>query len=162
MTVQELITLLTNVRVDYDGYYGDQCVDLAQVFNRLYKAPFLSGASAKDIWNTYPKDFYDRIANAPDNFPQEGDLIIWGTGLGPDGHIAIATKDADINRFKSFDQNFPFNSACHLQEHNYTGVLGWLRPKKKPQDQQTLLDQLKKERDTLKEKINKIKAILDS
>jgi hypothetical protein len=31
--------------------------------------------------------------------------------------------------FTSFDQNWPLNSLCHFQNHNYTGVLGWLHPK---------------------------------
>lgn len=144
MNIQEVFDLLNNVGVDFDHAFGDQCVDLAQIFNRLYKSTILTGANASDIWDTYPKDFYDKIENTPEGFPQEGDIIIW---KGPPGHIAISTKDTDKNRFKSFDQNYPTDSFSHIQEHNYNNVLGWLRPKNPPINQQAELDQLKTARD---------------
>jgi len=37
-----------------------------------------------------------------------------------------------VNQFTGFDQNWPFNSPAHLQQHKYTGVAGWLQPKPKP------------------------------
>lgn len=128
MTVSEIFTLLDGVFVDYDGYFGDQCVDLAQVVNRFYGAPNLTG-NAKDIWNTYPQAIYTRIVNGPNNFPNEGDIVIWGSGIGPAGHIAIARKGCTGLNLKTFDQNFPTGSRCHSVDHNYNSVLGWLRKK---------------------------------
>lgn len=125
MTVQQFFDKYNNQGIDYDGYYGDQCVDLAQQYNQeVVGGPRLTG-NAVDIFTTYPKDFYDKITNTPDGVPQEGDIMIWGTSIGQYGHIAVF-KDGDQNQFTSFDQNWPANSVCHFQAHNYSGVLGWL------------------------------------
>lgn len=126
MTVAEIFSLLDGVFVDFDGYYGDQCVDWAQVINKFYGAPRLSGNNASDIWNTYPQGFYTRIPNGPNNFPDEGDIVIW---KGIPGHIAVARKGCTSMLLKTMDQNFPTGSKCHSQDHTYKGVLGWLRKK---------------------------------
>lgn len=129
MTISEVFFLLDGLFVDFDGYYGDQCVDLAQVINKLYGAPRLSG-DAKDIWNTYPKENYTRINNAATNLPPEGAIVIWKGNqpnvTGPAGHIAIARKGCTSMLLKTFDQNYPTGSRCHSVDHTYAGVLGWL------------------------------------
>lgn len=128
MTIQEFFDKWNGQGCDYDGYYGDQCMDLANQYNQdVVGAPRLTG-NAVDVWTTYPQQAYGRINNTPDGVPQEGDIIIWGTSIGQYGHIAVF-KSGDSNSFTSFDQNWPLNSVCHFQPHNYSGVLGWLRPK---------------------------------
>lgn len=136
MTAQEFFNKYNGVGLDFDGYYGDQCVDEVQYYNRdVVGAPALTG-NAIDIFTTYPKDFYDQVTNTPDGVPQVGDIVIWGTSIGQYGHIAIFVK-GDPNQFTSFDQNWPLNSLCHFQPHNYSGVVGWLHPKNVATEQQT-------------------------
>jgi hypothetical protein len=114
---------------DFDNNYGPQCMDIVQYYNRdVNKAPFLVGPNAVDVYTTYPKTAYTRIAFAPGLVPLKGDIVIWGLGLGPYGHIAIF-QSGNTSRFSSFDQNFPLNSRCHVQDHSYYAVLGWLRIK---------------------------------
>jgi hypothetical protein len=113
-------------------------VDLAQKYNRdvvgaTYPEQRLTG-NAVDIWTGengggFPAALYTKIANTPTNFPNEGDIVIWGTKIGQYGHIAVC-QSADVNKFTSFDQNWPERSCSHSQPHDYTGVLGWLRPTK--------------------------------
>lgn len=86
-----------------------------------------SVAGAKDVWDSYLKDYFSRIENTPDGIPQNGDIVIWGTKVGKWGHIAIFI-DGDAKKFNSFDQNYPVGTPCHIQSHTYNGVLGWLRP----------------------------------
>lgn len=115
--------------LDWDQSFGPQCFDEFQFYNHeVVGAPFVTGASAKDIVNTYPQDFYDFIENTADNFPLVGDVPIWGTDLGPDGHVAVC-KAGDPNTFTSLDQNWSWVPKCVLVQHSYFGVLGWLRPK---------------------------------
>jgi len=130
-TIELFFTYLLNLFVDYDGAWGDQCVDLVQQYNKvIVGGPFLTGQAAKDIWETYPREFYERIENAADNYPQQGDIIIWGKDYGPSGHIAICLN-ADVNRFSAFSQNDPSGARSIVREYkDYYGVLGWLRPKK--------------------------------
>ena len=117
--------------VDWDGAYGFQCVDLyRQYVNDVLgfkQSPSVSGAA--DIWNTVDVNLYEKIPNSPTAIPQLGDILIWNKRAGGGyGHVAIFS-DGDVNRFTSFDQNYPTGSLCAFREHNYTNVTGWLRPK---------------------------------
>lgn len=110
----------------------NQCIDIWRAYNRkVVGAPDIFG-NPPDIWANYQTDFYNKIPNTPDGFPQLGDVVIFGTKYGKYGHICIATDIADTTTFTSFDQNDPLNTPCHFQPHKYTGVLGWLRPKHLP------------------------------
>lgn len=131
LNTQLFTKYINNLFVDYDGAWGDQCVDLVQQYNKVVVGgPFLTGQAAKDIWETYPRDFYERITNAADNYPQQGDIVIWGKDYGPSGHIAICVS-ADVNRFSAFSQNDPTGARSIVREYkDYYGVQGWLRPKK--------------------------------
>lgn len=155
MTLQQFIDKYNGKAVDFDGYFGNQCVDLAQQYNKeMFNGPFLSGAAAKDIWNTYPPSIYDRVTNSPTGVPQAGDIIIWGTSYGPYGHIAICTE-ANVNNFKCLSQNDPTGALTQIKDYpNYNGVLGWLHPKQSvvipPTDDCPLkLKQVTEERDRL-------------
>jgi hypothetical protein len=113
--------------LDVDGFPPDQpcqCVDVAKAWMQSRGHQMFIG-NAVDYWDSGPPGF-EKIANTPDNFPSEGDIVVWGHDIGPFGHVAIAVE-ADINDFTSFDQNFPLNTNCHRQGHNYQAVLGWLR-----------------------------------
>lgn len=120
--------------IDYDGAYGFQCVDLInQYCKEVTNKPFPFLPAAKDFWGV-DIDGYDKIANTPDGVPQQGDILIWGTGVGPYGHIAIFDS-GDSNSFVSLDQNWPVNSLVHLQNHNYNGLLGWFHPQSQVNDE---------------------------
>lgn len=69
------------------------------------------------------------VPNGPTNSPAPGDIVVWGpnatVGTGVYGHVDIAFDNIGAMSFDGFDQNWPENSACHVQSHNYDGVLGW-------------------------------------
>lgn len=124
----DFINIWNGKPCDVDGYYGYQCMDLAHRYaiDCVGKdVPAVGGA--KDEWNL-EIDGYEKIANSPTNVPAKGDIMIWGTGVGAYGHIAIFIS-GDANSFQSFDQNWPVGTYCHVQQHNYNGVLGWFHPK---------------------------------
>lgn len=117
--------------VDWDGYYGFQCVDLyRQYVKEVVDCPQSPGVTgAADIWDTYLNEYFDRIANTPEGVPIKGDILIWSKNAGGGfGHVSIASV-GNTDTFTSFDQNWPVGSLCHFQAHNYTNVLGWLRAK---------------------------------
>ena len=136
MTLQEFINKWNNKGIDFDGYYGDQCMDLMHQYLvdvlGIADGRTLAAADAKTVYlnfnNIFNHQLFEKIANTPTGVPKAGDIILWGTGIGPYGHVAIFVS-GDANKFKSFDQNFPTGSKCHIQDHTYTGVLGWLRYK---------------------------------
>ena len=134
MYLEDFLKKYNGKKIDYDGYYSAQCVDLFRQFNKevLGIAQPRGVNGAKDFWNNYSNDAnlynnFDKIANTPSFVPQFGDVAIWGNGSY--GHIAICTGKGDVNKFESFDQNYPTGSACHYVTHNYSGFLGVLRPK---------------------------------
>lgn len=140
--------------IDFDNYYGFQCMDLYRQFVKevleFPQSPPVAGA--KDVWTTYLQDKFDKIDNGPNNCPIKGDIVIWSTGVGQYGHIAIC-KDGTPTEFTSFDENWPVGSLCHFQKHNYTNVLGWLRikpPVESPPDLSGEVEALKREVSDLK------------
>lgn len=128
--LQDFIKKYDGQGIDFDGSFGNQCVDLyRQYVKEVVKAPQSpSVVGAKDIWNNYLSQYFDRVENTPSAVPRSGDIVIWGDKIGEFGHVAIFIEGNAV-KFKSFDQNFPVGTKCHVQEHTYKGVLGWLAPK---------------------------------
>ena len=146
MTFSELMGILNGEYKETAGTSArNQCVDLANAYIQfVLQLPIIEFANAKDF-PAKAGDKYEYILNTPTGIPQEGDLVIWG---GIYGHIAIFIE-GNANRFTSFDENYPTGSPCHVQEHDYKNVLGWLHPKitQSSNDLQTELDKVRAERD---------------
>lgn len=153
MTFDEFIGKWNTRGIDFDNYYGNQCMDLMHQYCSevlgITDGRVLAAGYAKDVYlhfnNMFGREKFDQIANTATGVPSKGDIIFWGTKIGAAGHVAIYL-DGNVNSFRSFDQNFPVGSKCHLQTHDYTGVLGWLRAKPQQTAQQQI-DQLRAERD---------------
>lgn len=143
LSFDEFINKWTGRGIDFDGYYGDQCMDLMHQYHvevlGITDGRTLAKPTAKEVFTQFDSVFnnalFERIVNTPDNVPQKGDIVIWGEPYGIyvkdgqpayAGHIAIFL-DGDVNQFRSFDQNWPTGAKCGLVQHNYSGVLGWLR-----------------------------------
>lgn len=130
MTFDQLIGKYNNKFVEVAGSPNalNQCTDLANLYIRdVLGLPIIEWTNAVDF-PSKAGDKYTWIPNTPMGIPQKSDIIIWKPSPG---HIAIFFE-GDVNRFSSFDQNFPLYSKCHLQEHDYYNVTGWLRPKNQP------------------------------
>lgn len=144
MTRDQFIAKYTNQKVDFDGAFGVQCMDLMHQYvydvcglidKKILAAPF-----ARNVFENYNNipghEFFTKINNTPDGVPQVGDIIFWGAPIGRfiddngkvqyAGHVAIFL-DGDANNFRSFDANWPTGTLPHIQGHNYDGVIGWLR-----------------------------------
>lgn len=148
MTLDDFITKYTNKGIDYDGAYGFQCVDLyRQYVKEVLGYPQSKPVpGAKDIWDSYLPEYYERIANTPTGVPKVGDIMIWGSAYGSYGHVAVVTG-ANEKTFSCFSQNDPIGKLCGIKNYSsYKGVLGWLHPKT-TQTTQEQIDSLRKERD---------------
>lgn len=130
MTLDEFVSTYLGTKVDYDGEFGGQCVDLFRQYVKdvlviVPQTPALRGAY--NIWSAYPKDYFTKIENTPTGVPQKGDIVIWSNKAGGGfGHVAICLE-GNINSFTSLDQNWPTISKVTKTSHNYNHVLGWLR-----------------------------------
>lgn len=149
MSFLEFFAKYNGKLVDLDGYPRDQkfqCVDLVRLFCiEALGLPrnVLAPGNAKDIYLKYPNiagsQYFKRIPNLPWTVPMQADIVVWKEPFGPytengvrkfAGHIAIV-NEGNVRRFTSFDQNMHPHTACRLVEHNYRGVMGFLRFKGK-------------------------------
>jgi hypothetical protein len=112
MTVDEFVEKYTGKKVDFDGAYGAQCVDLARQYLKevlnVTQWPPVEGA--KDFWNG-PKAGFDKCGIHPEHniLPAKGDIIIYGASGGNKyGHIAICLdpreKDCLVFQQDGFNQ----------------------------------------------------------
>lgn len=131
MIIDDFFLRWNNRKLDTDGFPKKQpyqCVDVTNQYNKdVIKGSPWTG-NAIDRWSNFDPNFYVKIPRTVFQLPQRGDIVVWGTGIGPEGHIAVATGQSNPLSFVSFDQNFPLLSPCHFQKHNYQSVLGYLRP----------------------------------
>lgn len=122
--------------IDFDGNYGVQCFDLVNDYavKVLGCKPFI-GMYAYEIYTNYAAQpsaaRFTKIANTPDFVPKKGDIIIWAKSLnGKAGHCAVATGEGNTTWFTSYEQNWTGrNEPCTIVKHDYSHVLGVLRPK---------------------------------
>jgi hypothetical protein len=133
LTLTQFVDKWNGKVCDYDGFYGGQCVDLYRMYvQEVLGCPQGPGVlGAKDIWDSYLTEYYDRIPNTPDGFPLPGDIMIWGPRYGTYGHVAIVVS-ANQSSFTCFSQNDPSGALCVLKKYTaWSSLLGWLHPKPK-------------------------------
>lgn len=149
MTFDEFRIKWNGKGIDFDGAYGDQCMDLMHQYITevcgLTDGRILAAPEAKAVYQGYPNTFgsqyFDKIDNTPTGVPQKGDIIFWKEPFGKytddqgkvkyAGHVAIFVS-GDANKFTSFDQNFGHAYCEPINHANYDGVIGWLRFKGTP------------------------------
>lgn len=150
MKLQEFINKYKGQKVDFDGFYAGQCVDLFRQYNKevLGIEQPLGVTGAADFWTNYETDSvlnknFEKIINTPDFTPKSGDVAVWNKRMGNGfGHIAICTGKGDLNTFESFDQNWSKISYCELVTHTYSSFYGVLRPKVIIMDNSELLTKI--------------------
>ena len=160
MTLQEFLVTWNGKYCEVAGSSNalNQCVDLANAYIRdVLGLPIIEWTNAVDF-PLKAGDRYEYILNTPTGVPKEGDIVIWKP---TPGHIAVFLEGT-ANTFKSFDQNFPIGSPCHVQNHDYTNVTGWLRAKGTPvSDQECMPKDQAEDFRRCKEGWNKVRALLN-
>jgi hypothetical protein len=122
--------------IDWDGAYGEQCVDLARFYFYCVLGIQQPGGvnGAQDFFYNYPKDKvlqdnFDRIENTLDFVPKRGDVAIWkGNVNNPFGHIAIVLGPSTVKTMTVLEQNYVKHTVTR-REDGYNYFLGVLRPK---------------------------------
>lgn len=136
MTIDEFFKSVIGKKIDIDGAYGNQCVDLIKAYekNCLGLVPEAVGDAWEYYESYYKKPFlykhFKRITNTPEFIPAKGDICVFTRGFGKYGHVSIATGRGDLKIFESIDQNAGGNlEACKYVTHTYNNFYGVLRPK---------------------------------
>lgn len=94
------------VGLDYDGYYGAQCVDLIAYYYQCLGATTPGGNACDYAYNALPSG-WSRVQGGT---PQKGDILVYsGTASNPNGHVAIYESE-----YSTFHQNF--NSHPYVEK----------------------------------------------
>ena len=120
---------------DFDGAFGAQCFDLANMYWNYLTGGRLAGYYAKDI----PfKNNFNGLAtvyeNTPSFLPQKGDICVLHSGYGGGaGHVFIVWS-ANLNTLVGLDQNWYGGAqnnppeVAQLVTHIYDNPMYFIRP----------------------------------
>lgn len=124
--------------IDYDGYYGYQCMDLAAAYimyvtDNKYRTWGNAIDAIRNNFGSYAKI----IKNTPSFEPKAGDVVVWTTGnFSTYGHIAIVLNGnpgGDLQTITVIEQNWLGGGAAKtematIRTHDYTGITHFIRP----------------------------------
>ena len=135
MTLEEFVKKYNGCKVDYDGVYGSQCVDLFRQYVRdvlliaEHTGPCASSGGAKDLFLDYDKMPIEKkyfIRSKQKNWVQ-GDVLIWDkTETNKYGHIAIYLGKIN-NSFIVFEQDGFKQDGAKINIRGRENLLGYLR-----------------------------------
>lgn len=134
MTLDGFVTKYLGRKVDFDGQFGAQCVDLfRQYCKEVLGIPHTGGVEgAKDLWEQYTKlpleiRYFDRV----NKNPLAGDVAIWGaTNTNKYGHVAIVVGNMAGRDLLVFEQNGFTQKGAELKTRTIDNLLGYLRAKR--------------------------------
>lgn len=123
--------------LDWDGAYGNQCVDLIRFYiDKVFCLPQPRGVQQGAVefftmWDKCPvlSKFFTRIPNESNTIPQKGDIVVFDAnkGNGMCGHIAIVIDDAaTVKKETLLEQNY-IPQKVGIRDDKYAGCLGFLR-----------------------------------
>lgn len=136
-------------KLDVDGVYGAQCVDLINYFYKKYWG-FRAWGNAIDFANNTMPDGFTRYS-AGRVAPQAGDILVWRLSNSDHfGHIGICVE-ANGSMVTSVEQNVDGNSdylrvggPARLKTRNTNRLISIIRPKFDPEATKSL-DEVAKE-----------------
>lgn len=127
MTLTQFIKKYKGTKVDFDGLYGCQCVDLYRQYCKdvlqTEQSPGVEGA--KDIFDKPGK--LTKIVEGPQADYSTGDILIWdATKTNPYGHVAILVAIYNTNNFVVLEQNGFDQKGTVLNLRTRENLLGGL------------------------------------
>lgn len=137
MTIEEFVKKNNGKKVDYDGLYGTQCVDLFRQYSldvlgiSEHTGSCSTSGGAKDLYLDYnkmplEKKYFVRITNK--SFVP-GDVLVWDESVTNNfGHVAIYLGKLD-NDFIVFEQNGITQDGAKIALRSRERLLGGLRKK---------------------------------
>lgn len=123
MTLKRFVVTYNGKKVDFDGAFGYQCVDLFRQYCKdvlnVKQCPSVEGA--KDLINNPGELKVSKGAYAP------GDVLVYdGTKSNPYGHVCILVGLLDSDTFIVFEQNGFEQTGAKLTVRDKANLLGGL------------------------------------
>ena len=136
MDLIEFVNKYHGKKVDFDGAYGTQCVDLFRQYCKDVLRAGHTGAveGAKDLYERYAElpaecKYFDRISRE-NGCPEVGDVVVFGaTTTNKYGHVAICIGyDAINDKILCFEQDGIKQDGAKITSRGTRDFLGVLRP----------------------------------
>ena len=135
MTLDEFVEKYNGKKIDYDGAYGAQCVDVFRQYCKDVLSIPHTGAvvGAEELFTKYDvlpleQKCFERLPY-PAGKAQAGDAVIFcATENNPYGHVAIVVSAEDTT-LTVFEQDGFKQDGAHIATRGYGRVLGFLRKK---------------------------------
>ena len=142
MELTDFINRWAGTKIDFDGHYGAQCVDLYRQYCKdVLQIPHTGLVEgAKDIYLNYDrmlreKWYFDRIPFSESLEMKLGDVVIWGKSQSNEyGHVAIFISKVDNEKVLVFEQDGFRQDGAKLRLRKAENILGILRCKKGADD----------------------------
>ena len=142
MELTDFINRWVGTKIDFDGHYGAQCVDLYRQYCKdVLQIPHTGLVEgAKDIYLNYdrmPREkwYFDRIPFCESLEMKLGDVVIWGKSQSNEyGHVAIFISKVDNEKVLVFEQDGFKQDGAKLRLRKAENILGILRCKKGADD----------------------------
>ena len=134
MTLTHFVKKYNGKKVDFDGAFGSQCVDLFRQYNKEVWGNPHTGAveGAKDLILNYDNLLLEQkyLEKIPRYFfPKAGDVAVWGASSSNKyGHVAIVVYTED-NNLIVFEQDGFKQDGAKLNIRTDDNLLGFLRKK---------------------------------
>ena len=136
MTLDEFVKKYNKKKVDYDGVYGAQCVDLFRQYAKEclniseHTGACETSGGAKDLFIDYPKMQIEKKyfirSNKKTFIP--GDVLIWNeTDKNKYGHVAIFLGYLGKDTLIVFEQNGFSQEGAEIVLRDKNNLLGFLR-----------------------------------
>lgn len=136
MNLEEFVNKYNGKKVDFDGAFGAQCVDLFRQYNKDVWGNPHTGAvdGAKDLFLNYDKLPVEKklldIVPANTNRIIYGDVAVWNaTEVNKYGHVAIVVGLLGDESLIVFEQDGFKQDGAKLNVRSIKNLLGFLRKK---------------------------------
>lgn len=132
MNIYEFLNKYVGSKIDFDGAYGAQCVDLFRQYCKdVLQIPHTGAVEgAKDLFLNYSKMegeklYFDRVNKG--NF-QFGDVVVWNSTEGNKyGHVAIFISEVNYETILVFEQDGVRQDGARFKTRSKKNMLGVLR-----------------------------------
>jgi hypothetical protein len=135
MKFEQFLTKYCGKKVDFDGAYGAQCVDLFRQYCRdVLDVPHTGAVDgAKELYEKYAdlpveKKYFTRLTKKA--VPSYGYVAVWGsTPTNKYGHVALVICRLSASSLLVFEQNGFQQDGAKFTERSTANLLGYLKYK---------------------------------
>lgn len=134
MVFQDFINKTKGKKIDVDGLYGGQCVDLFNYWNKLYNNVYIncrpSGYARSLAENKNNNGILKYFKETAINNMIEGTVVVYGKcKFAPQSHVCFFIKDNGNGTFQALQQNYNNKQYVTINNNPYEGIIGAFIPK---------------------------------